>query len=117
MDDERIINYPKDKNGREFKPGDLFIESVPGEEIWDGKAKIVIAPLGLFTGKKANYPAFGGWIVETYMEGMVQQEDGSIGPLYISRHDGEFTGDWDETIITGDVEEMNLAFEEFCLRN
>lgn len=44
--------------------------------------------------KSINYPAFGGWIVETYMEGMVQQEDGSIGPLYISRHDGEFTGDY-----------------------
>lgn len=112
-----MISYPKDKNGKEFKSGDLFIENFSGKEIWNGKAKILIAPIGLFIGEKVRYPSFEGWVVKTYIEGMVQQEDGSFESLYISQHDGEFMGDWNETVIIGDIEEMNLAFEEFCLRN
>ena len=117
MDDERVIDYPKDKYGEEFKPGTLFVEGRPGEKIWDGEATIMIAPTGLFTGEKVEYPAFKEWIVETYMEGLVKGKDGSTGPLYISRWDGEFTGDWEDTIITGNREKMRALFEEFCLKN
>ena len=112
-----IKKYPKDKYGKEYQPGSLFIENAPYDEIQEGKAIILTTPIGLFTGEHVEYPAFGEWVVETYIKGMVQYKDGEEnGPLYISRWDGEYVGDWEEeTIIIGHIEDMNKKFKNWCI--
>jgi len=108
-----MTGYPKDKNGVEFKSGDLFQEGWIGEKIWENSATILNPPIGLFTGERADPgDILGGWMVETFIKGIILDKEGDLGDLYISRWDGEFMGDWDNTLIIGNITDTNKTFRE-----
>ena len=110
--------YPKDKNGKEFKVGDIFQEGIMGERIWDGKGSIWYPALGIFTGEKVEYPAKDGWIVKDYMHGTAfDLTNGSMIDLYTTRYDGEFTGDWANTLIVGTITGDKEACAQFLGEN
>lgn len=97
-----MIEYPVDKTGKEFWPGDLFIENETDDVIWDGKGKIYTPPIGIFTGESTFD---GGWYVKTFKPGDATHEQHGRGPLYISVWDGEYVGKWDHCQIIGHVNE------------
>lgn len=103
--------YPKDRHKVEFKPGTLFVEGHMGDKIWNGEATIIHPPIGVFTGVRADPPdILGGWIVDNYMEGNIVEQNGKFGKLNISRWDGEFMGDWNDTLIIGEIKENGLIY-------
>lgn len=110
--------YPKDKNGKEFKPGDIFQEGIIGERIWDGKGSIWYPALGIFTGEKVEYPIGDGWIVKDYMYGTAfDLTNGSMIDLYTTRYDGEYVGDWENTLIVGTITGDKKACAQFLGEN
>lgn len=78
-----MIKYPVDKTGREFWPGDLFIENETDDVIWDGKGKIYTPPIGIFTGEST-------FDVKIFKPEDATHEQHGRGPLYIS----EYVGKW-----------------------
>ena len=97
------MKYPKDKNGREYKVGDLFEEGVVGEKIWGDQGEIICPPVGLFVGERVEEKQSNGsgWYIKTYQPGVVKYEGKELD-IYVTTWDGEFVGDWDDTEIIGD---------------
>lgn len=105
---------PKDKVGKQFKMGDIFQEGYIGKKIWGGQASLWRPPLGVFMGVQVQYPVKDGWLIKDYAPGIeINLKTGEIGDIYISRYDGEFTGDWDNTLIVGSVTESEEACEKY----
>lgn len=92
------MEFPIDKNGKKYEIGSLFIENYVGDVIWNGKAKIIDPPVGIFIGDYGREAAFSGWTVATYKVGKIISNE-EEGDLYINRWDGEYTGDFSETEI------------------
>ena len=99
------MKYPKDKNGREYKVGDLFEEGVVGEKIWGDQGEIIRPPVGIFVGERVEEKRSNGsgWYIRTYQLGVVKYE-GKEWDIYVTTWDGEFVGDWDDTMIVGNEE-------------
>ena len=110
--------YPKDKNGKEFQVGDIFQEGIMGKRIWDGKGSIWYPALGIFTGEKVEYPVEDGWVVKDYMHGTAfDLTNGSMIDLYTTRYDGEYVGDWENTLIVGTITGDKEACAQFLGAN
>lgn len=95
-----VMRKPKDKNGKQYQKGDLFIESHSGDAIWDGRGKVKEPSIGYFTDEEIFD---GGWLVCTFKPGVAICEGGRV-PLYISAWDGEYIGKWEKTIIVGHLD-------------
>ena len=110
--------FPKDKNGKEFKVGDIFQEGIIGERIWDGKGSIWYPALGIFTGEKVEYPIEDGWVVKDYKHGTAfDLTNGNMINLYITRYDGEYVGDWENALIVGTITGDKEACAQFLKGN
>ena len=110
--------FPKDKNGKEFKVGDIFQEGVIGERIWNGKASIWYPALGIFTGEEVEYPIKDGWAAKDYKHGLAfDLTNGSMIDLYTTRYDGEYVGDWVDTEIVGTITGDEKACAQFLGEN
>lgn len=110
--------YPKDKNGKEFKPGDIFQEGVIGEKIWNGRGSIWYPALGIFTGEEVEYPLEDGWWVKDYKHGLAfDLTNGDMIDLYITRYDGEYVGDWNDTEIVGTITGNEKACAQYLKEN
>lgn len=109
---------PKDKNGKEFKPGDIFQEGYIGEKIWQNEYSVWQPPRGVFTGAQAEYPVEDGWVIKDYTPGIViSLKTGDMDDIYISRYDGEFTGDWANTEIVGTITGNEKACAQYLGKN
>lgn len=97
------MKKPKDKNGREYQKGDLFIENHSGDDIWEYTGKVRKPSIGYFSDEEIFD---GGWIVYTFKPGVVIHE-GKRVPLYISAWDGEYMGKWEKTIIVGHLDDVD----------
>ena len=93
---------PKDKNGKEYQKGDLFIEYHAGDVIWDGTSKIRKPPIGYFSDEKVFD---GGWMACTFKPGVTIYEGRRI-PLYINTYDGEYIGKWEKTMVVGHLDDI-----------
>lgn len=110
--------FPKDKNGKEFKLGDIFQEGYIGEKIWNNQASLWQPPLGVFMGVQVEYPVKDGWVIRDYAPGIeINLKTGEIGDIYVSRHDGEFAGDWSNTLIVGTITGDKEACAQFFGEN
>lgn len=113
-----MSELPKDKVGKQFKMGDIFQEGYIGKKIWGNQASLWQPPLGVFMGVQAQYPVKDGRLIKDYAPGIeINLKTGEIGDIYISRYDGEFTGDWDNTLIVGSVTENEEACEKYFGEN
>lgn len=109
---------PKDKNGKEFKVGDIFQEGYIGKKIWNNRASLWQPPLGIFIGVQTEYPVKDGWIIKDYIPGIeINLKTGEMGDIYISRHDGEFVGNWENTLIVGTITGDKEACAQFLGEN
>lgn len=67
---------------------------------------------------QVQYPIEDGWVIKDYAPGIeINLKTGEIGDIYISRWDGEFTGDWSNTLIVGSVTESEEACEKYFGEN
>lgn len=100
------MKYPIDKTGREFQPGDLFIENEIDDIIWDDKGRINIPPIGIFTGE---FSFDGEWYVKTFKPGYATHEQYGRISLFMSTLDGEYIGKWDHCKVIGHINEESLS--------
>ena len=78
--------YPKDKNGREFKVGDIFQEGYIGKKIWQNEYSVWQPPRGVFMGVQVEYPVKDGWVIKDYTPGIViSLKTGDMDDIYVSR--------------------------------
>lgn len=98
-----MMERPKDKNGREYQKGDLFIESHVGDFIWEGTGKVRKPSIGYFLDERVFD---GGWMAYTFKPGVAIYE-GKRMPLYISTWDEEYIGKWKETMIVGHLDDVD----------
>ena len=97
------MERPKDKNGREYQKGDLFIENHNGDVIWEGRSEVREPSIGYFSDEEIFD---GGWIARTFKPGIAIYEGRRV-PLYISTWDEEYIGKWEKTMIVGRLDDVD----------
>ena len=111
--------WPRDIHGTKLKDGDIIAEGTVGKVIWNGRAKIMKRPLGIFIVYDKPEVNMRDFPDEKNFRNVIKMREGEVefiddefsdamtdgkktAPLHLTVWDGQFYG-WEDIEIIGNI--------------